>query len=251
MSDGETRQSERKTARMVKPAILLVFVIAVIVSVKLSGLEAYLDKQRLQDWIQGYGAWGPLVYILVYLFAPSLFLPGLPITIAGGVLFGPLWGVLYTIVGATGGACLAFVIARYFGRDWVSRKIQGTRLGKLDGEVERQGWKIVAFTRLVPLFPFNLLNYAFGLTKVKFSHYALTSFVCMLPATVAYIIFSSSLLDLVKGKVSVQLIVGIVLVVIISLIPIYYRKAKRKKGGGPGFNGVPAKERGASNLEGE
>jgi uncharacterized membrane protein YdjX (TVP38/TMEM64 family) len=251
MYKGETRQGKKKTARLVKPAILLVFVITVIVSVKLSGLEAYLDKQRLQAWIQGFGAWGPLVYIVFYFFAPSLFLPGLPITIAGGVLFGPLWGVLYTIVGATGGACLAFVIARYFGRDWVSRKVEGTRLGKLDGEVERQGWKIVAFTRLVPLFPFNLLNYAFGLTKVKFSHYALTSFICMLPATVAYIIFSSSLLDLVKGKVSVQLVVGIVLVIMVSLIPIHYRKAKQKKFEGPGFNGVPAKGRGASNPEGE
>jgi uncharacterized membrane protein YdjX (TVP38/TMEM64 family) len=170
-----------------------------------------------------------VIYISVYLIAPSLFLPGLPITIVGGVLFGPLWGVVYAITGATGGACIAFLVARYLGRDWVANKIRGTSLGKLDIEVERQGWKIVAFTRLIPLFPFNLLNYAFGLTRIKFLHYAITTFIGMLPACIAFIVFSSSLLDLLKGKISVQLIVGIVLVVIVSAIPIYYKKRKAGK----------------------
>lgn len=219
-------QSRGKSRGLVKLLIFIVFLITVITTVRVTGLHACLDQQRLQQWIAGYGAWGPLIYISFYFVAPAFFLPGLPITIVGGVLFGPLWGVVYTIIGSTGGACIAFLVARYLGREWVANKIRGTNLGKLDEEVERQGWKIVAFTRLIPLFPFNLLNYAFGLTKIKFLHYAVTSFIGMLPACIAYIVFSSSLLDLLKGKISVQLIVGIVLVVIVSAIPIYYKKRK-------------------------
>jgi uncharacterized membrane protein YdjX (TVP38/TMEM64 family) len=214
---------------LVKFLIFVAFLVAVITTVRLTGLHAYLDQQRLQEWIAGYGAWGPLIYISIYFVAPAFFLPGLPITVVGGVLFGPFWGVVYTIIGSTGGACIAFLVARYLGREWVGNKIRGTNLGKLDDEVERQGWKIVAFTRLIPLFPFNLLNYAFGLTRIKFLHYAVTSFIGMLPACIAYIVFSSSLLDLLKGKISVQLVVGIILVVIVSAIPIYYKKRKADK----------------------
>lgn len=227
MQDSE---SEGKGRGIVKLIIFIGFLIAVIIIVRLTGLHTYLDQNKLQQWIEGYGAWGALIYISLYLVAPSFFLPGLPITIVGGVLFGPVRGVIYTITGSTGGACIAFLIARYLGREWIANKLQGTNLGRLDEEVERQGWKIVAFTRLIPLFPFNLLNYAFGLTKIKFSHYAITSFFFMLPACIAYIVFSSSLLDLLKGKISIQLVVGIILVVIVSLIPVYYRKRKVGKG---------------------
>jgi len=235
-AEDESMGSEKRTEQggkrkgLVKVFIFIGFLVVVIAAVRATGLHTYLDQQKLQSWIAGYGAWGPVLYIFLYLVAPSFFLPGLPITIAGGVLFGPLWGVVYAITGSTGGACIAFLVARYLGREWVANKLQGTNLGKLDEEVERQGWKIVAFTRLIPLFPFNLLNYAFGLTKIKFLHYAITTFFGMLPACIAYIVFSSSLLDLFKGKVSVQLIIGVVLVVIVSSIPIYYKRQKTGKG---------------------
>jgi len=89
----------------------------------------------------------------------------------------------------------------------------------------------VAFTRLIPLFPFNLLNYAFGMTRVGFWPYALTTFVCMLPACIAFIVFSSSLLDLLKGNVSANFVIGIGLIVLVSLIPVFYRRYRLKKGG--------------------
>jgi len=86
--------------------------------------------------------------------------------------------------------------------------------------VERHGWKAVAFTRLIPLFPFNLLNYAFGLTKVKFSHYAISSFICMLPACIAYIVFSSSLLEVLQGNLTPEFFVGVLLIAGVSSIPL-------------------------------
>jgi uncharacterized membrane protein YdjX (TVP38/TMEM64 family) len=164
---------------------------------------------------------------LIYTIAPALFLPGLPITIAGGILFGPFWGVVYCITGATAGASLSFLISRYIARDWVSSKLNTPMWQQFFDNVEKNDWKIVAFTRLVPLFPFNLLNYAFGLTPVKFIPYAITSFICMLPACIAFIVFSSSFIDLLKGKISTEFLMGIILIAIVSTIPIFIKKLKK------------------------
>lgn len=221
---------ESKKGGMIKRIIVLLLVIAAIFAIRSTGATRYLEQNALRELIQGYGALAPVFYMIVYTVAPALFLPGLPITIVGGILFGPFWGVVYTITSATAGACLAFLISRYIARDWVDRKLRSPRWRRLDEGVEKNGWKIVAFTRLIPLFPFNLLNYAFGLTKIKFLHYAVTTFICMLPACIAFIVFSSSLLDLLKGKVSPAFVIGLVLIVLVSLIPLFYNRYKTKKG---------------------
>jgi uncharacterized membrane protein YdjX (TVP38/TMEM64 family)/Fe-S oxidoreductase len=222
-----TQETAQK--RSWKPLIILALLIAAVAGVQLSGAAQYLQQEKLQGLIASYGVLAPAIYILIYALAPVLFLPGLPITIVGGIVFGPFWGVVYTITGATIGASLAFLVARYVARDWVSSKLTGPKWGKLDSEVAEHGWKVVAFTRLIPAFPFNLLNYAFGLTKVSFLQYAITSFVCMLPACIAFIVFSSSLLGLITGKVSPTFLLGIGLIVAVSLIPVVYRKLKGQK----------------------
>ncbi len=215
----------------IKFIILVIFVAGAFFAVRALGLTEYLDEVKLRGWIEGFGVWGPLVYILIYSIAPSLMLPGLAITVAGGVLFGPLWGSVYVIIGATIGAIVAFLIARYMGREWVKgfiAKGAGGRLGELDERVEKQGWKIVAFTRLIPLFPYNFLNYAYGLTNVKFLHYAIATFIFMIPGVVAYVVFSSSLLGVFRGRVSKEFVIGVVLVVIVSLLPFVYKKFKKR-----------------------
>lgn len=215
---------------LIKFLTFLVFLAAVVITVRATGASRYLEQQTLRTMIAGYGALAPVIYMLIYAIAPSLFLPGLPITIVGGILFGPFWGVVYAITGATIGACVAFLVSRYLARDWVAERLKSPRWRRLDQAVERHGWRVVAFTRLIPLFPFNLLNYAFGLTKIRFGHYAITTFLAMLPACIAFIVFSSSLLDLVRGKVSLTFIVGVALVVIVSMLPFLYRRYKAKKG---------------------
>lgn len=212
-----------------KPLIFLILLVAATAFVHLSGGSHYLQQDRLRELIAGYGALAPAIYILIYALAPVLLLPGLPITIAGGILFGPFWGVVYTITGATIGASLAFLVARYVARDWVAARLTGPKWEKLDSEVARHGWKVVAFTRLIPAFPFNLLNYAFGLTKIPFAHYLVATFVCMLPACIAFIVFSSSLLGLIQGNVSPTALLGIALIVLVSLIPVIYRRYKSRK----------------------
>lgn len=226
----ETEGAGKKRKGLMQRIMLLGVIATVILAFRLTGATRYLDQETLRQWIEGYGGLAPFVYMLIYAVAPSLLLPGLPITIAGGVLFGPFWGVVYTITGATIGACIAFLVARYIARDWVAGKLRSPRWRRLDEGVEKHGWKVVAFTRLIPLFPFNLLNYAFGLTRIKFLHYAVATFFCMLPACVAFIVFSSSLLDLLKGKISPSFVAGLGLVILVSLIPLLYRRYKKKKG---------------------
>jgi len=200
-----------------------VILVLLLLAVRLFGLHTYLQEGNLRAAVAAWGRWGPLLYVGLFAVLPSLFLPGLPMTVAGGLAFGPLWGTVYASIGSTLGAMLAFLVARYFARETILGLL-GERWVKIDEQTARKGWVYVAITRLIPLFPFNILNYAFGLTQVGFLQYAVVSWLCMLPATAAYVIFSSSLLDLLKGQVSYPFLIGLLLLLVVSLIPWGYRK---------------------------
>jgi len=107
-------------------------------------------------------------------------------------LFGVAWGSVYVSIGATLGATAAFLVGRYFARAWVTAKIEGSeKFAAIDRAVGDEGWKIVGLTRLSPVFPFTLLNYAFGLTRVRLRDYVLASWIGMLPGTVMYVYLGS------------------------------------------------------------
>ncbi len=144
-----------------------------------------LDATVIQNWIEEAGNAAPLLFMAVYIVGTVFFFPGAILTLLGGALFGPVSGTLYNLTAATIGAMLSFLVARYLASDWVEKKTGG-RLKQLMNGVENEGWRFVAFTRLVPLFPFNLLNYGLGLTKIKFSHYSLATYIFMLPGAMAY-----------------------------------------------------------------
>jgi uncharacterized membrane protein YdjX (TVP38/TMEM64 family) len=143
------------------------------------------DAAALEAWVHDAGPMAPLLFMLIYALAAVLFLPGSILTLAGGALFGPVLGTLYSLTGATLGATLAFLIARYLASDWVAEKTGG-RVKQLINGVEGEGWRFVAFVRLVPLFPFNLLNYALGLTRLRLLHYIIATYLFMLPGAIAY-----------------------------------------------------------------
>lgn len=145
----------------------------------------HLDAEALEQWLNNAGAAAPLIFMLIYIAGTVFFLPGSVLTLLGGALFGPVLGTLYNLTAATIGAIMAFLISRYLASDWVAQKTGG-RVKQLINGVENEGWRFVAFVRLVPLFPFNLLNYALGLTKIKFMHYSLTTYIAMLPGALAY-----------------------------------------------------------------
>ena len=174
----------------------LKWLIATAVAVALVALFALVDvrgvlRQTL-DAIARLGPWGPVLFIAVYVLACVFFIPGSVLTLGAGAVFGVVWGSVYVSVGATLGATAAFLVGRYFARDWVAKKIEGNAsFAAIDRAVADEGWKIVGLTRLSPVFPFTLLNYAFGLTRVTLRDYVLASWIGMMPGTVMYVYLGS------------------------------------------------------------
>jgi uncharacterized membrane protein YdjX (TVP38/TMEM64 family) len=165
-----------------------------------------LDRHLLGvvDWIRDAGVAGAAVFVLVYVLATVLFLPGSILTLGAGFAYGVVVGTVVVWIASNFGAALAFVLGRTLARDWVAAKVAGnTRFAALDRAVGQQGLRIVLLTRLSPVFPFNLLNYAYGLTRVRFRDYLTGNLVGMLPGTVMYVYFGSlvtNLTELSAGK---------------------------------------------------
>ncbi|MFW6337753.1 MAG: TVP38/TMEM64 family protein [Alkalispirochaetaceae bacterium] len=146
----------------------------------------------LLSWVEGQGAVGVITFIVAYIAATVLFIPGSILTLGAGFVFGVLEGVAYVSVASTLGATFAFLVGRYIAREWVSKKIaKNPRFSALDRAVSREGWKIVGLTRLSPIFPFNMLNYGYGLTGVSLPSYFFASWIGMLPGTVMYVYLGS------------------------------------------------------------
>jgi uncharacterized membrane protein YdjX (TVP38/TMEM64 family) len=156
-----------------------------------------LLRNALQ-WIESLGIVGGIAFIAIYILATVAFLPGSILTLGAGVVFGVLLGSIYVFVGATLGAIAAFLVGRYLARGWISKKIEGNqKFAAIDKAVAKDGLKIVLLTRLSPVFPFNLLNYAFGITGVSLKDYALGS-IGMIPGTVMYVYIGSLAGDLAR-----------------------------------------------------
>lgn len=207
---------------------LLALALAVVLArvLGLTELVRLENLVRLRERIDGFGPWAPVVFILGYVAAVVAFVPALPLTILGGLVFGAAWGTVYVAIAATAGACLSFLVARYAARAVVERWIAGyPALARMDRAVARHGFRIVMITRLVPIFPFNLQNYAYGLTSIGFGAYAVTSFFCMLPGTLA---FTAAAGAVVAGawdarRMLALLAVAGVLLVALSLLPRWLR----------------------------
>lgn len=187
----------------------------------------HISVDTLQHWIEAAGIWGPIAFILIYMIATVLFMPGSLITLAAGAIFGPWLGGIYALTGATLGASLAFLIARFLMADWAREKTSGT-LEKLSTGIDEEGWRFVAFVRLVPIFPFNVLNYALGLTRIPFVAYALTSFICMAPGTVAYTWLGFAGREAVSGSEdSVQnIIIALALLATVVFLPRFIKRLR-------------------------
>jgi uncharacterized membrane protein YdjX (TVP38/TMEM64 family) len=182
---------------ILRPILLLSAVVCVMFLAWYFDLGAQISQ--LQDWIKTLGFWGPIVFIVIYAIATVAALPGVVLTVGAGGLFGSFVGCVAVSIGSTLGAALAFLVARYFARQavegWLNKK---EKFRKLDQMTEDFGPMMVAITRLVPLFPFNLLNFGFGLTKVPFATYVFYSWLCMLPMTVVFVVGSDALFTAVR-----------------------------------------------------
>ena len=203
---GDARPAEPRRGGRWRPALLLAVLIAIIFLARVFGVGDRLGA--LRDWLATLGPWGPLVFVLIYIVAVVAALPGAAITIAAGALFGSVAGVILVNIGATIGASLAFLIGRYFARDAVANWLaKSDTFQKLDRLTEEHGAIIVALTRLVPIFPFNLLNYGFGLTKVPFWTYVFYTWLCTLPGTILYVVGADAVSRVLReGRISWPLV---------------------------------------------
>ena len=148
--------------------------------------------QSALDWVEALGPWGPVAFIILYALAVVFFFPASVMTLAAGTGFGVVLGCVYVSIASTLGAALAFLVGRHGARKTIQKRIDGNKtFTAIDSAVADEGWKVVGLTRLSPIFPFTLLNYAYGVMKVKFSHYVLASWIGMMPGTILYVYVGS------------------------------------------------------------
>ncbi|OKH14780.1 TVP38/TMEM64 family protein [Fischerella major NIES-592] len=189
-----TQPKKRRFSLHLKLLMVSGLVAITVVATKQFNVQELLRTSLI--WVESLGSCGVAAFIVIYNVATILFIPGTLLTMSGGVLFGVVWGSVYVAIAATLGATWAFLIGRYLCRDVVCRMIQGNAKFKaIDKAVAQEGFKIVLLTRLSPVLPFNLLNYAFGVTQVSLRDYILGS-LGMIPGTVMYVYLGSLVGDL-------------------------------------------------------
>lgn len=178
-----------------KKYILIAAIIAIILILNKYKVFDHFSFEKINEmksYIASFGIFAPLVFIALFAIATVLFVPGLPITILSGILFGAFWGGIYVIIGSTIGVSAAFLIGRYLGRDFVKKIAEkNNKLAKLDEYIKNQGNTILIISRLIPIFPFNLQNYAYGITDIKFSIYFWYSLIFTLPGIFIYTSFGA------------------------------------------------------------
>lgn len=225
----QTGTNGRKGGRW-RPLLLLGALVGMLLLARTFELGDQLAA--LRSWIDELGPWGPVVFLLLYVTAVVAAIPGSALTVAAGALFGSVAGVLLVSVGATLGASFSFLIARYFAREgaaqWLS---QSEKFRRLDDLTEKRGSIIVALTRLVPIFPFNLLNYGFGLTRVPFWTYVFWSWLCMLPGTTVYVVGGDAF---TRGTSSAgipkELILALILAALLLILLVRFARKKLDEG---------------------
>ncbi|MBD3270459.1 TVP38/TMEM64 family protein [Candidatus Peregrinibacteria bacterium] len=205
---------ENKIKLITLPIVLFIIILGAI----------FFDQDQIKKFIENSEYLAPLAFIIVYTLITVLFLPGSAFSILGGLLFGYLWGTLYIVIGATIGASIAFMIGRYYGQEFTSKllKTKFKKLQKYNQKLENNGFKTSLFLRLVPLFPFNGLNYALGLTKVKFKDYFFATFIGIIPGAFVIANIGANATDL--RSPTFYLFIG--LFILMMFIPNIYKKIK-------------------------
>lgn len=192
--------------------------IAVALVIWLSRSVFQVDANSIRNWILSFGLWAPLLYIVLYTVRPLIFFPASVLSIAGGLAFGAWLGTIYTIIGATLGAMLSFYVAKNLGKSLVKKQWSGNA-GKIQGQMEKNGFLYVLLFRLIPVINFDLISYLAALAKVRFTSFALATLIGIIPGTFAYNFLGSSFVSGNPKIISIAVAVSIVL----TVVPIFIR----------------------------
>jgi len=224
-----------KNLKWIKPLLIIVIVGTVlVVGGKQLNLQEHINNALV--WIKELGPTGMGVFALLYIVACVFFIPGSLLTLGAGTIYGVVTGSILVSISSVLGATTAFLVGRYFARGFISKKIEGNaRFSAIDNAVAAEGWKIVGLTRLSPIFSFNLLNYAYGLTRVSLKEYVLASWIGMLPGTVMYVYIGSLAGDLATlgtetaaASSTAKWIINIVAFLATVLVTVYVTKIAKK-----------------------
>lgn len=197
--------------------------------VKTGAIEYMKDRQKLEALIQSLGVWGPVAYIGMYALVTITCLSVLPVTLVGGIVFGPVMGTIYTAIGASLGLSLAFLIARYVARKPIEEKFGNSdAFKKINDGVKNEGWFILATTRLLPVFPFGIQNYVYGLTPISFLQYSLLSTMFILPGTSVFVILAGAVASGdTKTAIKYSLIASLIFFALTLVTKLIAKKSKK------------------------
>ncbi len=225
----ETAKAPKKKVNIVKILIILLVIAGIVFALYQSGLISFLtDIDALQSWFAELGFIGYIAYILLYIVVAVFMIPGSAFTIVAGITFGPVLGGILSLIGATIGATVAFIIAKYIARGFIVSKFENNPIfKKIESGFEENGTSFLILTRLVPAFPYNVQNYAYGITSVSIAQFAIVSLITMAPGSFIYAFLAG---EIATNGLSIQLLIqfavaGVVLF-LISLIPKYIAKKK-------------------------
>jgi uncharacterized membrane protein YdjX (TVP38/TMEM64 family) len=223
----------QKAANLLKIGAIFITITALIFVAKQFNFQELLI--RALNWINSLGIWGIFAFILVYAIATVLFIPGSLLTLGAGFLFGVVFGSIYVSIGSITGATLAFLIGRYFARDWVAKKLETQpKFKAIDREIAIEGRKIVGLLRLAPIFPFILLNYGLGVTQVSLKDYFFASWIGMIPGTIMYVYLGSLAGNLAtlgssnQQSSNIQWMIRIVGLIATIAVTVYITKVAKK-----------------------
>ena len=219
-----------KRSVWIKIGLLLIVIVGVGFLLRAFGFDVrQFSPQRIKEFVLSFGVWAPLVYLLAYA-QPIIPLPASAMTVTAGLAFGPLWGTLAALVGATGRACSEFLVARLLGREAVAKLLKG-KVATLDEKIGANAFQTVLLIRLIPNLPFDVQNYGLGFSRVKFLPYALASFLGMAPGAFVYVYLGSSLTD--PKQIIIKLGVAALLIVALTLATKWLKKRQNASEGRP------------------
>lgn len=212
-----------------KTILSIIVILGIVLLLKYFNVFDYITVENiknLKEFINSFGILAPIIYIILYIGVCLFFLPAIPIALLAGFAFGLIKGTIIASIGSTIGCALAFLVARYALRDMVEGWAKKSDyFKKIDKGVKNQGFRIIIITRLVPIFPFNLQNFLYGLTDISFFTYVILSWICMLPATIVFT-FSAGAISSGQslGKIFTYLAIASIFFVILSFIPSYIKR---------------------------
>lgn len=216
--------------KILKSVVVICVLCIIMFGLLKNGAFEYLkNHQKLEIFIKSLGVWSPLVYIGLYAFITITCISVLPLTLAGGMIFGGLLGIIYTAVGACLGLSLSFLIARYIARKPIEKRFgKSEAFKKINDGVKNDGWFILATTRLLPIFPFGIQNYVYGLTPISFIQYALLSTIFILPGTSVFVLLAGAVASGdMKTAIKMSIIASLIFFALTIITKLIAKKVKQ------------------------